>query len=152
MREAARVSKVGLFALVRKRTGSGTWFYGGPPGNLSEADAKLFEERREHFRKIGEKYGYDWETARRSRRWMQEDEILERYPPDDLEIVSDITVNQSIEETIARFEKGGFSFIASMPGEMRKEIIEEMRSNSSWTSRPRREVYQIALWKSETLR
>ena len=53
MREAARVSSVGIFALVRKRTGLRSWFYGGTPGNLSEEETKLFEERRKRFRKIG---------------------------------------------------------------------------------------------------
>ena len=100
-------------------------------GNLSEEETKLFEERRERFRKIAEKYGWNWDSSRRFRNWRREEEILETYPPDDLKLVSDVTVNESLEERIARFEKGGHRFIMNMPEEMRKEIINEMRIKSA---------------------
>jgi ubiquinone/menaquinone biosynthesis C-methylase UbiE len=156
MREAARVSRVEIFALVRKRTGSGPWFYGGSPSDdLSEEAIKQFEDRRKRFRQIAEKYGWNWDSSLRF--WNdpldREQEILETNPPDELKLVSDVTVNESVEARIARFEKGGHTFAMNMPEEMRKEIIKEMRSNpSEWMSQPRREIYQIVLWKSETLK
>lgn len=150
MREAARVSNIGVFALVRNRSGTWPFGRGGPAGNQSEA--KLFEERREHFRMIAKKYNWDWDSSRGFRYWQRESETLETHPPDELKILSDLTVNESVEDRIARFEKGGHRFIMSMPEGMRKEIIEEMRSNASaWKPQSRREIQQIAMWKPETI-
>lgn len=137
MKEAGRVSRVGLFALVRK---------------LNEGQRSENEERRERFRRIAEKYGWNSYLTHPARYFRREQEIMARYPPDDLVVVSHTVITRSIEETIARFEKGGFRFTLSMPKGMRKEIVKEMRENAQdWTSRPREEIYQVALWKKETL-
>ena len=161
MREAARISRVGVFALVRKRSGARgpwSWFCGDDNSLPSDGEParKFFEEGRERFRKISEKYGWNWDPSQRLRNWGREQEILETYPPDDLKIVSDVVVNDSIEERIARFEKGGYSFMSSIPDEMRREIIEEMRAYSSSTLaqgalQPKHEVYQVALWNSKRM-
>ena len=159
MREAARVSCVGVFALVRKRDGTRPFsFFSGADDSSASVDnedaRKYFEERRERFRKISQKYGWNPSTA--LLRWRREWEILETYPPDDLRQVSDVVVNESLEDRISRFEKGRYSFMSRMPDEMRREIIEEMRS--SWRTFPegaatqtRHEVYQVALWNSNRL-
>jgi len=159
MIEAARMSHVGVFALVRKRSGDGgpRSFYGGNDSLPNDEGTRKFVlERREHFRKIFEKYGWDPDQSQRLRYWRRESEILETYPPDDLNVVSDVLVNHNIEERIARFEKGAHSFVRRMPDEMRREIVEEMRTYSRsplalGLMRPRREVYQLALWRSERL-
>ena len=165
MYEAARVSRVGVFALVRRRAGNRPWFpfYGGedlPPfgacgGGDEMAARKFFEERRERFRKIAVKYHWDWDSSRRYRNWRNEQEILETRPPDDLKVVSDVLVSETMEDRIARFQKGGYGFASEMPVEMREEIIKEMRANVSslpeWARQPRREVYQVALWLSKSL-
>ena len=163
MREAARVSRVGVFALVRKRTNTNSWslYYSGDDstGELSDYDedtTKFFEERRERFRKIFKKYGMA--PSEIFPNWKREKEILDTYPPDDLKVVSDVIVTENIEDRIARFEKGSYSSVLRMPVEMRKELVEEMRSYSSSlgpgqraTMRPRHEVYQVALWNSNRL-
>jgi SAM-dependent methyltransferase len=165
MREAARVSRVGVFALVRRGTGGRPWFpfYGGEDlpsfdadgGSSEMAARKFFEERRERFRKIAEKYHWNWNPSQHYRNWRNEQEILETYPPDDLKVVSDVLVNETMEDRIARFQKGGYGFTSEMPVEMREEVIKEMRANVSahpeWVQRPRREVYQVALWLSKSL-
>ena|SRR5208283_879736 len=160
MREAARVSVVGVFALVRKRTGTGPWsaFNEDSAGGMqsdAEATRKFVEERRERFRKIFQKY--HWDSSRPFFNWRREWEILETYPPDDLKEMSDVVVNESFEERISRFEKGDYSSMSRMPDEMRKEIIEEIRSSFLRRShlaqgaQPRHAVYQLALWKSDRL-
>ena len=165
VREAARVSRVGVFALVRRRDGNRPWFpfYGGEDlssfdaggGNEEMAARKLFEERRERFKKIAEKYHWSWDSSRRYRNWRNEQEILETHPPDDLKVVSDALVNETMEERIARFQKGGYGFASDMPVDMREEVIREMRASVSSlpqrVQQPRREVYQIALWLSRSL-
>jgi SAM-dependent methyltransferase len=165
MREAARVSGVGVFALVRKRSEARSWSMfnnsgeadAGKKGNHDEATEKFYEERRERFRKIFEKYGQI--PSQLFPNWRREKEIMDTYPPDDIKVVSDVVVTENIEDRISRFEKGSYSSMLRMPIEMRKEIVEEMRSYSSSAnpfakeemSRPRHEVYQVALWKSKRL-
>ena len=163
MREAARISRVGVFALVRKRRGlrgPWSWLYGRDnssqsDNSIDETTKRLFDESRERLSKIARKYGWSWESSQRFRNWRREQEILQVYPPDDLKVVSDVVVSYNIDERIARLEKGGYSFMSRMPVAMRKEIVEEMRSRASslpqWTSQPRHEVYQLALWNSKTL-
>ena len=60
-------------------------------------------------------------------------------------------MTENIEDRIARFEKGSYSSILRMPVEMRKEIVEEMRTYSSSRfgqearMQPRHEVYQASI-------
>jgi SAM-dependent methyltransferase len=165
MREAARTSKVGVFALVRKRGEDRPWFplnWGESPlahasesGSGDEATRRFIEERRERFRKIAEKYHWSRDSSQHARNWGREREILDAHPPDDLTLVSDTVVNETIEDRISRFQKGAYGFISSMPAEMREEIVSEMRANVSsfpqWSRQPRHEVYQFALWRSESI-
>ncbi len=162
MREAATVSRVGVFALVRKRNETRPWsFFSGVDSSVgkqngsddNEAARKFFEERRDRFRKIFQKYGWD---PSRVFNWRREWEILETYPPDDLKVVSDVVVNESVEERISRFENGSYGFMSRMPDVMRREIVEEMRSSrltlaQGAAMQSRHQVYQLALWNSNRL-
>jgi SAM-dependent methyltransferase len=163
MREAARVSKVGVFALLRKREGDRVWFpfYGAgdmssPPGGGSSTDprTKFLEERRERFRKIADRYNWKWDSSR-FRNWRREREILESYPPDEFKTVSDVIVTETIEDRIARYQKGGYGFMSEMPPGMKEEIINEMRASASTFQQlaggPRHEIYQVAFWRSGRL-
>jgi ubiquinone/menaquinone biosynthesis C-methylase UbiE len=156
MREAARISKIGLFGLVRGKEDSGRgrfWLLAESEHASDEDSRKLAEERRARFRQIAEKYGWKWDLSRASRAG-REHQILETFPPDDLKVLSDTIVTQTLEDLISRFEKGAYSFLAKMPDQMRKEIVEEMRKNvAASTTRmvQRREVYELAMWKSERL-
>ncbi len=166
MREAARVSRVGVFALLRKG-GLGPWrgFWGsqeeaadpggeGEEGHSEEA-TKFYEARRERFRRLAEKYNWNWESSRRERHWEREAEILQSHPPDELKVVSDVLVTETLEERIDRFRKGGYGFMTDMPEEMKEEIIGHMREDARTlpesARQPRHEVYQVAVWRSETL-
>jgi ubiquinone/menaquinone biosynthesis C-methylase UbiE len=150
LREAARACRVGVFALIRK---GGRWpLYGRDQTNADEETKKTFEERRARLRKIFQKYGV--EPSEQWSNWRKEEGILETFPPDELRVVSDVVINESVEQRIERFSKGGYSFFSRMPEDMRKEIVDEMRS--FWQSIPaeksiqaRHEVYQLALWNSD---
>jgi len=153
LRESSRVSRNGVFALVRKGRWGGRWtgfFYDADDENnlntdensdIDEHSRKYFEERREHFRMLAQKYGWTPDLSR-TRHWEREHEILETHPPDDLKIVSDVLVNESVEGRISRLEKGAYTSMSKMPEEMRKELAQEMRVNAArhpeWASQPRR--------------
>lgn len=161
LREASRVSRIGIFALVRKGGGPRVWGWRGwfdwqtgtPSVELDEVTKKRMEERRLRFRAIAEKY--DWNPdQRRARNWQWEQDIVQTYRPDDQKVVIDTILNESVEERIARFEKGAFSSISSMPEEMRKEIVAEFRANAAnypeRFSQPHQEIYQLVMWKPDT--
>ena len=165
LREAARVSRVGVFALLRKggRLWFGFWGGGGIPGagagegnqGVNDEVSKFFEARRERFRLIAEKYHWTWDSARRRHNWGREIEVLESHAPDELKVVSDVVITETLEDRIARFQKGGYGFMTQMPAEMREEIIKQMRADSEslpeWVRGPRHEVYQVAMWRSDRL-
>jgi ubiquinone/menaquinone biosynthesis C-methylase UbiE len=164
MRVAAKLSIVGVFALVRKRPGGEQgrgWFslfFGSGANSGSPADdptRKIYTERSERFRQIAQKYGYNWEQAsQRMGSWAREFEIIDKYPPDDIEIVSDVIVSETFDERISRLEKFAFSSMSSMPEGMRKELAEELRSFANShperrVVRQRHEIYQLAMWSSD---
>ena len=164
MRAAAKVSRVGVFALVRKRQGNWPWFaFFGGEGRIGTdgatektEDVKAFlERRRARFRKIAEKYEWHWNPERHARNWGREREIVETHPPDELVVVSEAVETDSLEERIDRLKKGAYSFMGNMPAEMKDELVEMMRTDYAtlpeWAKRPRHEVFQIAFWRSETL-
>jgi ubiquinone/menaquinone biosynthesis C-methylase UbiE len=153
MIEAAKVASVGVFALVRK--GGRRWFFGGsdPPENLDEYEKILYEERRARFRKLFEKYNYD--PAQLGANWRKEEGIVEDYPPDDLQVVSDVIVTESLEDRLSRFSKGAYSSFTRLPDGLQQELIDEMRSiaqsSRGTANQTRHEVYQLAMWNSDRL-
>ncbi len=166
LQESARASRIGVFALIRKGSRGERWegfVYGTPTINSSEGNQaaetdeptrKYYDERRERFRALALKYGWKPDLSR-ARRWEKEQEILVTHPQDDLKIVSDVIVNESIEDRITRLEKGAFTSMSRMPEEMRKELVGEMRANAAKhperASQSRHEIYQLAMWNPETL-
>jgi len=146
--EGARVSKVGVFALVRKREDNralpSSWGGVGPG-----ADG---EERREWFRRLAEKYNWSWDRSR-PRDWGRERRILESYPPDELVQVSDLIDTSTFEDRIERVNRRAYAFTSGMPEGMKEEIIAEMRRRAAQmpAQGPRHMIYQVAFWKSETL-
>ena len=174
LHEAARVSSKSVFALVRKG-GWGMWGnyfrssrsvqgeentsnqldFGNE--NIDERIREYIEESRKRFRAISEKYGWNPERQRElhPRNWQQEQDILKKFPPDDLQTVSDIEMKMTLEDRVARFEKNAYSYMLGMPEGMRREIIQEIRTSAERfpdrASQPRHLVYQLAMWRPEHL-
>ncbi len=151
LQEGARVSREGVFALLRKRDGDGTWF--GTDSFLEMRPSTDAEESRKKFREIANRYNWSCDM-KGVRNWHREGDVLQEFPPDELTVVSDVVVTEAFEDRIARFEKGAYSFVREMPPEMRGEVASEMRQRALAGNRTgsRREVYQLAYWRSESLR
>ena len=145
--EGGRVSRVGVFALLRKRE-EGRW---SPYSMLGDQPGGDAEERRAWFRRLAEKYNWSWEKNR-THDWGRERRLVEEVPPDELAVVSDVQVSESLEQRIARFEKGGYTDFASMPPGMKAELIAAMKRREPPVASPRREVHQLAFWSSGRLR
>ena len=152
LHEAARVSRVGVFALLRKRNEDRPWrrSSGGSGPGLFPAD--YLEERRAWFRKLAEKYHWAWDE-KRFRDWGKERKLLEAEPPDELVQVSDTVVLDTVEDRIARLKKGAYAFTSGMPPEMKEELIVDMQRRASLMPDrgPRHLIYQVAFWKSEAV-
>jgi len=152
--EGARVSKVGVFALLRKRDDNRGWatsLWGG--GGVEGAPGGTGEEaRREWFRRLAEKYHWSWDSSR-FRDWGRERRLLESYPPDELVQVSDVIDPGTFEDRIERFQKRAYAFLSGMPEGMKAEIVDDMRRRAAQMppARPRHLIYQVAFWRSETL-
>ena len=78
------------------------------------------------------------------------------YPPDDLKEVSDVIVNESVEERISRFEKGDYAPCPACRMKCEKKsskkfVLPYHHARPSLRDQPRHEVYQVALWKSDRL-
>jgi len=150
--EGARVSRVGVFALLRKRDDNGatTPFWG--EGRAGDAPGSEQAERREWFRRLAKKYNWSWDEHR-FRDWGRERRLLESYPPDELVKVSDVTDTATFEDRIERVKKGAYAFMSGMPDEMKEELVAHMRLRAppAATPGPRHLIYQVAFWHSETL-
>ena len=151
LREGARVSTKGVFALIRKRDGNWPWFpwSEGSEESLGGPSERSVEERRERFRLLAEKY--HWSVDRgRVRDWGKEKRLLEEFPPDELVQVSDVVDADTLEARIERFQKGAYAFMAGMPDGMKQELIADMRRRASQgpSPAPRHMIYQVAFWGS----
>lgn len=151
VKEGARVAKVGVLALIRRRDESRVWFpfFGSLDGGSTEGAQEKLEEMRASFRKIAAKYDWTWDRSR-PRNWAREKELLVECPPDELKVISDVVVNEGIEDRVERVRKGAFSFTSTMPPAMREEVVAEMRRRSP-PAGPRHEVYQVAFWDSKAV-
>ena len=146
--EGARVSRVGVFALVRRREDNRahhSFWGGGEPGAGGE-------ERQEWFRRLAEKYNWSWDRSR-LRDWGRERRLLERYPPDELVQVSDHIDASTFEDRIERISKRAYAFTSGMPEGMKEEVIAEMRRRAAQmpAQGQRHIIYQVAFWRSEAL-
>ena len=146
--EGSRVARTGVFALVRKRDENRAWFpfFGSVDAKSPEEAAAALEDMRASFRKIATRYGWTWDRSR-PRNWGRERELLAACPPDELKVISDVMVTETLADQIARFRKGGFGFTSSMPPAMREDVIAEMRKRAP-SARPHHEVYQLAFWSA----
>ena len=139
--EGARVSRVGVFALLRKRNEDGGWLPPMVGGGASQ-------ERREWYRRLAEKYNWSLDSTR-VRDLGRERRLLESDPPDALVQVSDAPYTDTLEDRIERVRKGAYSFLQGMPEGMKEEIVAEIRRRDAL--RPpmeRRVVHQVAFWSS----
>ena len=146
--EGARVSRVGVFALLRKRNEDGGWLpsFGGGGGD------RAAQERREWYRRLAEKYHWSADPGR-VRDLRRERGLLESHPPEELVKVGDAPYTDTVEDRIDRVRRGAYSFLLGMPEGMKEEMVAEIRRRDA--QRPpieRRVVHQVAFWSSERLR
>ena len=101
VREASRVGRVGSFALVHPRGG-------GQPDSARRED-----EPRHLVRAILEEEGYPMPP--RSSPWTKERDLLARFPPDTLTVVSEREVTEPLRARIDRLSKRGHRNLLTIP-------------------------------------
>ena len=146
--EGARVSRVGVFALLRKRNEDGGWL---PRFGEGRAGDRASRERREWYGRLAEKYHWSLDPGR-VRDLGRERDLMERDPPDALVKVSDAPYTDTLEDRIGRVRKEAYSFLVGMPEGMKEEIVAEIRRREAERApRERRVVHEVAFWGSKAL-
>jgi hypothetical protein len=113
VREAARVSRVGVFALVH------------PRGEEAAVHARREDEPRRLLREILAEEGYP--MAPRASPWSKERDILTRIPPDSVQVMSEKDVTESLRARIDRLAKRGHRNLLAIPPETLRHAVEVAR-------------------------
>ncbi|MGI0129372.1 MAG: class I SAM-dependent methyltransferase [Thermoplasmata archaeon] len=132
LREAARVGRTGAFALVHPR---------GP--NAVEI-APREEEPRQLVREILIQQGYPMPP--RSNPWVKERDLLERFPPDHLAVVSEKDVTESLRSRIDRLAKRGHRNLLNVPPDLLRRAIDLARERVGDRTVTYRRVEALAEW------
>jgi ubiquinone/menaquinone biosynthesis C-methylase UbiE len=130
--EATRVARLGAFALVH------------PHGSGSASEVPRENEPRDLIRQILVEQGYP--IPPRSNPWKKEQEILTRFPPDSLRIVSEKDVTESLRSRIDRLAKRGHRGMLTIPPEVMQRAIDEARQRVGDQTRTFHRVEALAMW------
>ena len=113
VREAARVSRVGAYALVH------------PLGEEGAVATRREDEPRRLVREILAEQGFP--TAPRASPWTKERDFLARLPPDSIRVVSEREVTEALKTRIDRLAKRGHRNLLTIPPEALRHAIEVAR-------------------------
>ncbi len=134
VREASRVGRVGSFALVHPRGG-------GQPDSARRED-----EPRHLVRAILEEEGYPMPP--RSSPWTKERDLLARFPPDTLTVVSEREVTEPLRARIDRLSKRGHRNLLTIPPDVLARAIDIARERVGDRSITYHRVEALATWTS----
>ncbi|HTW39427.1 MAG TPA: methyltransferase domain-containing protein [Thermoplasmata archaeon] len=128
--EAARVGRLGAFALVHPR---------------SDDPSKPRTEFPRHLvRDILAEQGYPMPP--RSPPWVKERDLLTRFPPDRLQVVSETDVTESLRDRIDRLEKRGQRQLLKVPPEVVHRAIATARERVGDRTVTYHRVEALATW------
>jgi len=137
LREARRVSRVGVYALVHPRGE-------GPADSIRREN-----EPRHILREILAEQGFP--TAPRTNPWTKERDLLARLPPDSLRIVSDREVTESLRARIDRMAKRGHRNLLTIPPEALQRAVRVARERVGDRTITYHRVEALALWDASRL-
>jgi SAM-dependent methyltransferase len=134
IREASRVSRVGSFALVH------------PRGSGPADSARREDEPRHLVRSILEEQGYPMPP--RSNPWTKERDLLARFPPDSLTVVSEREVTEPLRARIDRLAKRGHRNLLTVPPDVLARAIQTARERVGDRSITYHRVEALASWSA----
>ena len=132
VREGARVSRRGVFALVHPRREEGAT----PP--------RREEEPRRLVREALQEQGYT--VAPRSSPWTKERDLLSQMPPDSIQVVGEKDVTESLRSRIDRMAKRGHRNLLSVPPEALRRAVEVARERVGDRTVTYHRVEALACW------
>jgi len=130
--EAARVSRVGTYALVH------------PRGEQGAVGGRREDEPRRLVREILAEQGFP--MAPRASPWTKERDFLTLLPPDSLRIVSEADVTESLRSRIDRLAKRGHRNLLNIPPEALRHAIEVAREQVGDRTVTYHRVEALATW------
>ncbi|MGA9839618.1 MAG: methyltransferase domain-containing protein [Thermoplasmata archaeon] len=129
---AARVSRLGTFALVH------------PRGDDAPAGRRREDEPRHLVREILAEQGYPMPP--RASPWSKERDFLALHPPDSLHVVSEKDVTESLRDRIDRLEKRGHRNLLTIPPEKLRYAIGVARERVGDRTVTYHRVEALATW------
>ena len=136
LREASRVSRNGVWALVHPR---------GPADDRETARGP--DEAQQILREVLSEQGFEI-APRRGGPGAREREILAAFPPDSWEVVSEEDVTESIGARLDRLAKGGNRQLRNVPPEALRHAIEVARARAGDRVVTQHRVEALAHWAS----
>lgn len=134
VREAERVSRSGVFALVH------------PHGEEGAVSTRPEDEPRRLVREILAEQGFP--MAPRTSPWTKEREFLARLPPDSLRILRETDVTELLRSRIDRLAKRGHRNLLTIPPEVLRRAIEVARERVGDQTVTYHRVEALAFWRT----
>jgi SAM-dependent methyltransferase len=132
LREASRASRVATYALVHPRA-------------HRDPDAPGHEDTpRRILREVLVEQGF--EIPNRSGPWGQERVLLERSPPDRLDVLSDREVTERLQSEVDRLAKRGHRYLLKVPPDALARAIQVTRERVGDRTMTYRRVEALARW------
>lgn len=134
IREAHRVGRVGTFALIHPRGANG------------RVDTRREDEPRSLVREILVEQGFP--VPPRHSLWVKERDLLAKFPPDHLAVVSEREITESLRSRIDRLAKRGHRNLLSIPPEALERAIAIARGRVGDRTVTYTRVEALARWTS----
>ena len=135
VREAARVARRSVFALVHPRREDGA------------TPHPREDEPRRLIREVLAEEGYS--VAPRSSPWAKERDILARIPPDSIQVIGEKDVTESLCSRIDRLAKRGHRNLLAVPPEALRRAVEVARERVGNRTVTYHRVEAMARWSPE---
>jgi SAM-dependent methyltransferase len=132
LQEAARVGRLGAFALIHPR---------------SDDPSKRRDDSPRHLiRAILEEQGYTMPA--RSPPWTKERDLLLRFPPDRMQVVSESDVTEALRDRIDRLEKRGNRGLLRIPPEVVHRALATARERVGDRTVTYHRIEALATWRA----
>jgi ubiquinone/menaquinone biosynthesis C-methylase UbiE len=140
LREAARVSRIGVYALVHAR-----------PGERETPPVAGSESARRVLREVLREQGFPVSNDNSSGPWVREPVILERFPPDRLDTVADVETTETLGAALDRLSLRGHRNLLKVPPEILDRAIRTARERVGDRTVTYRHRERLAFWDREHL-
>jgi ubiquinone/menaquinone biosynthesis C-methylase UbiE len=133
--EARRVGRTGALALVH------------PPVDAETPERARNDEPRHLIREILAEQGYPVPPSRTAP-WVKERDFLTRFPPDELRVVSEKDITESLRARIDRLALRGQRHLLAVPPEVMRRAVDTARERVGERTVTYHRIEALATWRT----